>query len=99
MDTVLQLRELAKLHRTLMDGHSESVCNTAADEIERLVRDCRSAVALILRGERQVSAMQAEANKWARIGWRDIPEQDARIAEAHNEAAEAILAALRDVTP
>ena len=45
------------------------------------------------RAEAEVRAMQAEAEQWARVGWRDLPEQDAAIAAGCNRAAEAILAA------
>ena len=45
------------------------------------------------RAEAEASAMQAEAEKWARVGWRDLPEQDAAIAAGCNRAAEAILVA------
>jgi len=40
-----------------------------------------------------VKAMRAEADKWASMGWRDMPEQDAALAAGCNRAAEAILAA------
>ena len=45
------------------------------------------------RAEAEVRAMQAEAEQWARVGWRDVPEQDAAIAAGCNRAAEAILVA------
>ena len=45
------------------------------------------------KAEAEVRAMQAEAEKWARVGWRNVPERDAAIAAGCNRAAEAILAA------
>jgi len=42
--------------------------------------------------EDEVRAMQAEAEQWARVGWRDVQEQDAAIAAGCNRAADAILA-------
>jgi hypothetical protein len=60
----------------------------------RAVEDCRAAIrARALRAEAELRAMQAEAEKWARVGWRNVPEQDAAIATGCNRAAEAILAA------
>jgi hypothetical protein len=60
----------------------------------RAWRDCVEATRdRALRAEAQVRAMQAEAEKWARVGWRDVPEQDAAIAAGCNRAADAILAA------
>jgi len=60
----------------------------------RAVEDCRAAARdRALRAEAKVRAMQAQGEKWARVGWRDMPEQDAAIAAGCNRAAEAILAA------
>jgi hypothetical protein len=42
-----------------------------------------------------IAAMQAEAEKWAATGWRDLVEQDAALAAGCNRAAEAILSAGR----
>lgn len=44
------------------------------------------------RAEAEVRAMQAEAEQWARVGWRDLPEMDVSVASGCNRAAEAILA-------
>jgi hypothetical protein len=66
----------------------------SADDAARALHDCRAAARdRALRAEAELRAMQAEAEKWAHVGWRDVPEQDAAIAAGCNRAAEAILVA------
>ena len=74
------------------DAYGSGTIDKAATA--RAVEDCRAAARdRALRAEDEVRAMQAEAKQWARVGWRNVPEQDAAIATGCNRAAEAILVA------
>ena len=71
--------------------------NATWHDVMMMQSECMKATAdRAEKAEAEVRAMQAEAEQWARVGWRNVPEQDAAIATGCNRAAEAILAAKED---